>query len=210
VNGRPVASWEEVTRWIHAETSAVELVVDRTGERMAFAVVPRVKEAKNLLGARVRIGMVGITPSDEVEIRRYSPPRAFVKSAERVVFLTQMTVQAIGRMLTRELSVKESVTGPIGIFYITSSVAQQGFVSLLQLVAVLSTSLGFFNLLPVPVLDGGHLFFLCLERLKGKPVSTRAQEMMTRLGVGLLVFLLVVVTYNDLVKFKIVEKFLPR
>ncbi len=104
------------------------------------------------------------------------------------------------------LSVKESVTGPIGIFYITSAVAQQGFIPLLQLIAVLSTSLGLFNFLPIPVLDGGHLAFLLVEKIKGKPVSFRAQEMMTRVGLGLLVLLLLVVTCNDLVKFKITDR----
>ena len=203
VNGRPVSAWEEMTLAIQAQTDAVTLTVQREERVFPQVVRPKVLERTNLFGSTVRTGMVGITPSDEVQIRRYSPPRALLKAAAQVGFLTRATLQSLWAIATGGLSLKESFTGPIGIFYITSSVAEQGITPLLQLIAVLSTSIGFFNLLPVPVLDGGHLLFLALEKLRGRSVSLRAQEAMTRVGLGLLLLLLAVVTYNDLLRFNI-------
>jgi regulator of sigma E protease len=206
INGKPMEGWEEVTRAIHGGRAPLVLTIERDGATLTQAVEPRLQEATNVLGVKTRIGMIGIVPSEEVITRRYPLPRALVKAADRVWSLTWLTLQALWRIGTGGLSLKESVTGPIGIFYITSSAAALGFLSLLQLTAVLSTSIGFFNLLPMPVLDGGHLAFLLIEKARGKPVSTRAQEGMTQVGFGLLLLLLLVVTYNDVVKFKLVER----
>ena len=203
VNGEPVDAWEKMTLAIQAQTDAVTLTVERSGKVFPQEVRPRVMERTNLFGTKVRIGMVGITPSDEVRTQRYSPPRAFLRAGYQVWFLTRATLHSLWAIATGGLSLKESFTGPIGIFYITSSVAEQGFTSLLQLIAVLSTSIGLFNLLPIPVLDGGHLLFLSFEKLRGRPVSLRAQEAMTRVGLGFLLLLLAVVTYNDLLRFNI-------
>ncbi len=209
VNGRAMDNWEEVTQAIHSQTGPIELKIERQGESRIVTVQPTVKEMTNLLGATVRVGMVGITPSEEVETRRYPLPQAIVRAAGRIYTLTHLTLEALWRIATGGLSLKESMTGPVGIFYLTSSVAQQGFIHLLQLIAILSTSLGLFNILPLPVLDGGHCLFLLIERVKGSPVNLRTQEWLTRVGMGMLLLLLVVVTYNDLIKFKIFGRFLP-
>jgi len=203
VNGKEVDAWEEMTRSIQTQTDAVTLTVEREGKRFPQRVRPKVLERTNLFGTVTRVGMVGITPSDEVRTQRYSPGEAFTKAGTQVWFLTRVTLQSLWAIATGGLSLKESFTGPIGIFYITSSVAEQGLAPLLQLIAVLSTSIGLFNLLPIPVLDGGHLLFLIMEKLRGRPVSMRTQEAMTRVGLGCLLLLLAVVTYNDLLRFNI-------
>jgi len=231
VDGQPVDAWEQMTLAIQASarggaatrlgaeagarggaatrlgaearTDAVTLTVERDGKTFPQIIRPKVIERTNLFGAKTRTGMVGITPSDEVRIQRYSPPRAFLKAGSQVWFLTRATLQSLWAIATGGLSMKESFTGPIGIFHITAAVAAQGLTPLLQLIAVLSTSIGLFNLLPVPVLDGGHLAFLAVEKLRGKAVSSQTQEKMTRVGLGLLLLLLAVVTYNDLLRFNI-------
>lgn len=209
VNGKSMEDWEEVTQAIRRETASVTLLVERQGEVFDLTLTPKVSEAKNLFGVQSRVGMVGITPSGQTLTRRYPVGQALAKAGERIWGLTLLTLEALFKLASGGISFKESITGPIGIFYITSAVAEQGLLSLLQLIGILSTSLGLFNLLPIPVLDGGHLAFLALERIKGKPVSSRTQEMMTRVGMGFLLVLLVVVTYNDLIKFKIADRFLP-
>ncbi len=209
VNGVAAESWDEVTKGIHSQMESVTLTVERDGVTFSRVLKPNVKTITNVLGVKIRVGMVGVAPSDEFFSRRYPIHQAVALAADRVYTLTTMTMQALFRIATGGMSVKESMTGPVGIFVLTSSVAQQGFIHLLQLIAVLSTSLGFFNLLPVPVLDGGHCLFLAIEKLKGKPVSLRAQEVMVRTGLGLLLLLLLVVTYNDFVRFGFFEKFLP-
>ena len=203
VNGKPVDAWEEMTRSIQAQIDSVTLTVEREGKRFPQVIHPKVLERTNLFGTTTRLGMVGITPSDEVRTQRYSPAQAFTRAGTQVWFLTRVTLISLWGIVTGGISLKESFTGPIGIFYITSSVAQQGIVPLLQLIAVLSTSIGLFNFLPIPVLDGGHLAFLAVEKFRGRAVSLRTQEAMTRVGLGLLLFLLAVVTYNDLLRFNI-------
>ena len=203
VDGQPVKSWEEMTRAIQIQTRSVTLTVEREGRRFQQTIEPKVTQRKAWFGPTRPIAQVGIAPSDEVEVQRYPPVAAFFKAAHQVWFLTRITLQALWTIATGGLSLRETVTGPIGIFYITATVAQQGLISLLQLIAVLSTSIGLFNLLPVPVLDGGHLAFLAAEWLRGRPLSVRIQEAMTRVGLGFLLLLLAVVTYNDLLRFDI-------
>ena len=203
VNGPPVERWEEMTQLIQAQTESITLGVERDGKIFSSTIQPRVNQRRSLFGSQARRGMVGVVPSDEVKIQRYPFPQAVVRAAQQVWMLTWVTLRSLWSILIGALSLKESFTGPIGIFYITSSVAQQGWIALLQLIAVLSTSIGLFNLLPIPVLDGGHLAFLAAEKLRGKPVSLMMQEAMTRVGLGLLLLLLAVVTYNDFLRFDI-------
>ena len=206
VEGKPVKNWEEMTRAIQIQTQSVTLTVEREGRPFQRRIEPKVTQRKSWLGPSKSIAMVGVTPSDEVETQRYPLGEAFFKAAHQVWFLTRITLQALWHIATGGLSLRESLTGPIGIFYITSSVAQQGLISLLHLIAVLSTSIGLFNLFPIPVLDGGHLAFLAAEWIRGRPVSLRAQEAMTRVGLGFLLLLLAVVTYNDLLRFDIGDR----
>src|SRR3989338_9945725 len=98
------------------------------------------------------------------------------------------------------------MTGPIGIFYITGQAAKMGLVYLLQLMGVLSASLAIFNLLPVPVLDGGHILFLAIEKIRRRPVPVKMQENITQVGMSLLIVLMLFVFYNDFMRFGIFEK----
>ncbi|MCG2712775.1 MAG: site-2 protease family protein, partial [Candidatus Omnitrophica bacterium] len=104
------------------------------------------------------------------------------------------------------MSVRESLAGPIVIFKITGQAAKLGFVYLLQIMAALSVSLAIINLFPVPVLDGGHLLFLLCEKIKGKPISIKLQEIATRAGLSMLVVLMIFVFYNDLVRIGAFER----
>ena len=208
INGERVETWEGVARRIHSQTSLIHLEVERDGSVVSFSVYPNVEEQSNLLGGKVRVGRIGIKASDEFETFRYPFFQAIVKAGERIWFLTVVTLQTFWYIASGSLPIKESLTGPIGIFSLTSAVAEQGLLPLLHLVAVLSTSLGLFNLFPVPVLDGGHLLFLFIEKLRGSPISLRVQEAMTKVGLVLLLLLLVVVTYNDLIRYGFVGRIL--
>ncbi len=203
VNGTPVDSWDEMTRQIKAQTDSITLRLERDGRVFSQSIHPRVSEQGGLLSRKKRTGIVGITPSDEVRIQRYPLPQAILRAGYQVWFLTWMTLQSLWNIVTGGLTLKESFTGPIGIFHITAAVARQGITPLLNLIAVLSTSIGLFNLLPIPVLDGGHLAFLTAERFRGRPVPLQTQEKMTQVGLGVLLLLLGVVTYNDFLRFDI-------
>jgi regulator of sigma E protease len=95
---------------------------------------------------------------------------------------------------------KESMTGPLGIFFITSKAASLGVIAVLHLMAVLSLSLAIFNLLPLPVLDGGHIFLLGLEKIRKKTLSLKSEEVVNKIGYTFIIFLAVLVTYNDIAR----------
>ena len=109
-------------------------------------------------------------------------------------------------MVTGAMSFKESVTGPIGIFMVTSKAAYAGIMYVLSLMAILSISLAIFNLLPIPILDGGHILFLIIEKIRGKVVSEKIYELFTQIGLALLVALMAFVVYNDAVKAGWIDK----
>ena len=110
------------------------------------------------------------------------------------------------RIITGKMSARASLTGPIGIFKITGEAAKYGFISLLQMMALLSISLAIINLFPIPVLDGGHLFFMIIEKIKGTPVSIKTQEIGTRIGMTMLIALMAFTFYNDFVQYDLLGK----
>ncbi len=208
VNDQEVEHWDDVTRLIREtpEGMPVHLSAEREGRERTFHVVAKPVEEKNLFGEKKRFPLVGIAPSEEVRFIRHPVHEALWKAAEQLGSITLLTFKALGRIVTGHLPLRESLTGPIGIFMITEQAFHLGLAYLLQMVALLSASLAIFNVLPIPVLDGGHLFFLVLERLKGKPVSERAQEVSQQLGMAFLIGLMIVVFYNDFARFGVFEK----
>lgn len=206
VDSKPTKYWEDLTDIIHDKKEGdLSLVVERetgAGKKVLnVKVTPVRKETKDLFGQKRSISLIGIAPSDEVVRVKYNVLGSFLKAGRQVYKLTEVTYKAFLFIITGKMSMKESVTGPIGIFIITSKAAQLGMVYLLQMMAVLSISLGIFNLLPIPVLDGGHILFLIIEKIKGKPLSTKAQDMATQVGLALLMALMLFVFYADILKF---------
>lgn len=207
INGKEVRYWEEVTKIVHkAGGRNLEIIVMRNEERFSIGVLPKKEEIKTLFGSKMSVGLIGITPSQNIIKVRYNPIIALYMAGFRLLNLTYITYRAIFSILSGAISFKDSLTGPIGIFYITGEAAKLGLVYLLQLIAVLSASLAIFNLLPFPVLDGGHLFFLGIEKLRGKPLHPKLQENITQVGILFLILLMVFVFYNDFLRFGYFDK----
>jgi len=208
INGQAVSLWDELSSVIHQQTSGqpVDLLIDRHGERLTIAVTPRVVDDRNLFGEPVKVGLIGITPGQDITRVRYGPGESMRRGVAKVVEITGVTLKAFGRMFTGRMSLKESLHGPIGIFKYTGEAARLGFTALLQMMALLSVSLAIINLFPIPVLDGGHLLFLAVEKARGRPLSVRSQEIATRIGFSLLILVMVFTMYNDIIRFKLVEQ----
>ena len=111
-------------------------------------------------------------------------------------------------MVTGRITMKESLTGPIGIIILTSQAVHLGWTTVLYLVSLFSLSLALFNVLPIPILDGGHLLFLGLEKLRGSPVSVTVQERAAQVSFVALISLILIVCVNDIQRFGLVEKVL--
>jgi len=207
INGKDVVYWEDVTKIIYdSKNQEIKIIVTRDGRDVSLRVTPKSHEMKTIFGSKKSVSIIGIAQSDEKVYVKYGFIKAIYMGAETLWTLTYITCRALWASVTGAIPIKESMTGPIGIFIITGQVAKLGIVYLLQLMGVLSASLAIFNLLPVPVLDGGHILFLAIEKIRKKPVSLKMQENVTQIGMSLLIVLMLFVFYNDFIRFGIFEK----
>lgn len=202
-----VRTWEEMTAIIHRSTQIpLRLHVVREGRERTITVVPQTKETKDLYGRPQTIGQIGIAPSGAVTMTRVGPltaiGRTFAKQGE---WCASMGL-ALWSIISGRITMKESLTGPIGIIILTSEAVYLGFTTLLYLVSLFSLSLAIFNVLPIPILDGGHLLFLGLEQLRGTPVSVTVQERAAQLSLVALTSLIILVCVNDIQRFRLVDK----
>jgi regulator of sigma E protease len=203
LGGEPVKYWDDIQRIVRSrkDSPVLKMVASRGGKNYEAEVKIRQKEVGDTLGQNQSVGIIGITPYDELTTVRYSFWKSAQLAGEKTWELTAITYQGLARMLIGKMSVRESVTGPLGIFYITAKAARLGVIAVFHLIAVLSVSLAIFNLLPLPILDGGHLFFLLLEKIKGRPLSQKSERFITQVGLALIIALALFVTYNDIVRF---------
>lgn len=203
IDSEKVKYWEEMQKVIQRQKppGRVLLSVNRDNRELSIEVDIKEKKIGDALGEERSVGLLGITPFDEIVKVRHGFIASFFLGMKKTWGLTALTYKAIWRMITGKLSLRESVTGPLGIFYITSKAASLGIIAVLHLIAVLGISLGIFNLLPLPVLDGGHIFFLAIEKIRGRGLSLKAERIINQIGFTLLISLAIIVTYNDFARF---------
>lgn len=201
VDGKRVELWEELQAVIQAKKAAAEaeITVLRDGKEQSFRVKIKEKGLEDLLGSKRRIGILGITPSEEIVKIRHGFIQSFFLGIRKTWDLTVLTYKAFWRMITARLSIREA-SGPLGIYFITSKVAKQGLVAILNLMGVVSVSLAIFNLLPLPILDGGHILLLFIEKVRGKVLSIKVERIITQVGFAFILTLTLVVTYNDILR----------
>lgn len=191
----------EIVRAAPGKTMQVGIV--RAGVPLTVAVTPQAEPAKgggaNAGKEAVTVGKISayIALQPDMITVPSGPFDAVGKAVERVWDTCTMTLKMIGKMITGEASLK-NVTGPITIADYAGQTARMGVVSYLSFIAFISISLGVMNLLPIPVLDGGHLLYYSLEVLTGRPVPERVGEIAQRLGIGLLMTLMVLAVFNDI------------
>ncbi len=207
VNGQTTESWSGLQQAITTSTSDhIQLQIVRDGQYMDKMITPRVETNKSIFGKYRKARLVGIRPTEDIITLKYNPAVALLKAGQELGKITSMTYKAMFAMLTGSMSVKENVTGPIGIFYILQKAAEMGMTHVLFIMGVISASLAIFNLLPVIPLDGGHLFLLGIEKIRGRALSARTDEYLARVGFGLIVLLALFVLYSDFSRFGFIDK----
>ncbi|MYM34831.1 RIP metalloprotease RseP [Duganella sp. FT94W] len=179
---------------------ALQVTLQRAGQPLTLSVVPEAGEAKTSKGT-VTVGKINAEIANRPDMIRVpsAPFAALEKSVVRVWDTCTMTLKMIGKMFTGEVSLK-NVTGPITIADYAGQTARLGLEYYLSFIAFISISLGVMNLLPIPVLDGGHLLYYSLEVLTGRSVPERVGEIAQRLGMGLLLSLMLLAVFNDVVR----------
>jgi regulator of sigma E protease len=199
LDGKTVEQWEELSGGIKASAGkALELQIRRGSETVNVTVQPTQKEGKNIFGERKDDWMIGI--GSQVSLEKGNPGLAVVRAFYQTYDYSKLTLLAFYKMIVGDVSPR-NIGGPILIAQMAGQQAQEGLGSFLAFLAVLSINLGVLNLLPVPVLDGGHLLFFLVEAVIRKPVAVRYREMAQQVGICLLALLMVYAFYNDIVRF---------
>jgi regulator of sigma E protease len=196
VNGNPVKSFADMQKIVGGSAGReIAFDVDRKGTRLQLKATPVERDA-TVAGKQVKQGMIGIKSAQEGEFRRYGPVEAFGQAVGRTYSITADSLSALYQIVTRRMPA-DNLRGPLGIAEMSGQVATWGPAALITFVALISVAIGFFNLLPVPVLDGGHLLFYAIEAVRREPLSERTQEISFRIGLALVLLLFVFVTVID-------------
>lgn len=202
IDRSPINSWEEMQRSIVAsKDKELTFTVIRNGIELKKTITPAVKRLENIFGQKEDIRVVGIKPKEEIVILKYGFSQSLGKSAQQLFDITATTYKALYRIMTGAMSAKDTMTGPIGIYYIIKQAAALGISYLLYITGIISASLAIFNFLPLPILDGGHLFFLGIEKIRKKALSAKVDEAINRVGLTLILSLAVFILYSDMVRF---------
>lgn len=198
-DGIAIESWQQWAAWVRAHPGEVSQVeVRRDGQTQRLTVIiggAGESEAQGRFGAAV--ANPGDLWQDLRAVRRLDVLSAWPAAVGETWNMASLTVRMLWRMVTGDVSMR-NISGPIQIAQVAGYTAQVGLVSFLSFLAIVSVSLGVLNLLPVPVLDGGHLLYYAVEAVKGSPLSERVQAAGQRLGMSLLMLLMGLAFYNDL------------
>lgn len=200
IDGEKITNWFDMAQKIQQSPNKnLNFKIEREGQIFQLTITPQERETKNLFGEKILVGQIGIKPSDEFFIKREDPITAFKKSFEKCYEIIELTYLTIVKIFQRVVST-EVIGGPILIFQAAGKTAEQGLVSFLSFAAIISINLGVLNLLPIPVLDGGHILFFLIEALRRKPLSEKFVSVSQKVGIVLLVALMMLAFYNDILR----------
>lgn len=201
LDGQPVESFTDVQRYVSPRAGiTIDFEIERDGAPINVTITPERLEIEDRFGNKIEQGIIGVIASNDVSQFRtetYGPLEAVWLGVQETGYVISRTGGYLYGVVTGRENPNQ-IGGPIRVAQVSGQVATLGFVALLNLTAILSVSIGLLNLLPVPILDGGHLLFYAAEALRGKPLSERAQEFGYRIGFALVLGLMVFATWNDI------------
>jgi regulator of sigma E protease len=198
VNGKPVSRWEDLSQAIRdSDGSPVELKLARDGAERTVSVTPERTEGRTIFGEPMPIFVIGVEPSDQIITERSNPLKAIWQGIVKTGELCVLTVVTIVKLFQAVVPAS-NLGGPLMIMKMAGEQAHQGLPALLYFMAILSINLGVLNLLPIPILDGGHLLFMGVEKILGRPLEIRQREIAQQVGMFVLISLMGFALYNDL------------
>jgi regulator of sigma E protease len=202
-NGSPIETFEDLHQAISTSTGLpIVFEFDRGGQLMSVTATPTIAAVNLPPFGKRRIGRLGIKASVDPADRRFETcnlPQCFVWSAKETWSIVESTTLYIAGLAEGRESA-DQISGPIGVAQVAGEVAKISILALFSLTAVFSVSVGLMNLLPVPMLDGGHLLFYGIEALRGRPLSERVQEISLRIGIALVAMLVIFSTSHDILR----------
>lgn len=200
IDGQDIAVWEDLVQRIEANRGQpMRLDVQRGREVLSVKATPRLQEKRNLFGETKVTPMLGIAPKGEFVSRELGFLAAALQGAKQMREVSGLMLTGLVKLLERVIPWTD-MGGVILITELIHKEAQNGLVSLLALTALISINLGILNLLPIPVLDGGHILFFFLETVTGRPLNQKVQQAALKAGMLFLVMLMIVATINDILR----------
>jgi regulator of sigma E protease len=198
LDGLQVDDWESFRDYIQQRPEVpVDVTYLRGSDTLAVTLIPQAYEITEEEETRT-IGLIGIDQA--IEYQDVGFAGSFVLGAETTWDILSLSLQSVGMLVTGQASVKD-LTGPAGIVYLSGETARAGWITFISFIALISISIGLLNILPFPVLDGGHLVYILIEAVIRRPISTRVKLALQQVGLVLLLALVLVVTYHDIVRF---------
>lgn len=197
VDGQPLSQWQAFAAQVRDNPGKnMALDIERNGEPVALTLTPEAKPGKETEGFAGVIPRVIPLPDEYKTVRQYGPFAAIGEASVKTWQLMKLTVSMLGKLIIGDVKLN-NLSGPISIAQGAGLSAEYGVIYYLMFLALISVNLGIINLFPLPVLDGGHLLFLAIEKIKGGPVSERVQDFSYRIGSILLVLLMGLALFND-------------
>jgi regulator of sigma E protease len=202
IDGQPIASFNELQRIVTVSPEkTLTFLVDRGGQGVRIPATPRLKEITTSVG-KSRVGQLGIEAGGRREDWRnetYGVIDSLKLAVAETWFVAEQTAVYLGKLVIGRES-PDQLAGPAGLAQVSGEMAKLGVSAFLNLVAILSISIGLLNLAPVPLLDGGHLMFYVIEAIRGRALNERLQEIGFRVGMAMVGGLMVLATYNDIAR----------
>jgi regulator of sigma E protease len=200
INGQKVNQWEEFSGRMAKISDTITLNIERAGVPLTIEITPEVGESKNLFGETIQKSMIGITPAYDIENMSFGLIDSIRLGTAKAVEIIRLTALSLVKLFQGVVPLN-TLGGPIMIADMANKAAQTGGATFFMLMAVISVNLGILNLLPIPVLDGGHLMFYSIEGIIRRPVPIKVREFAQQAGVLLLIGMMVLAFYNDIIRF---------
>jgi regulator of sigma E protease len=198
INATAINDWDEMAEIINTSKGQnLKLSVRRGDSSRNFSLAPEKVTTKNIFGEDIQRYIIGITASGETYSKDMNLFQAFSESMIQTYRVSELMVVIIAKLITGDIST-DTLGGPIMIAQMAGDSAKAGVGSLISFIALISINLAIINLLPIPILDGGHLLFFSIEAIKGRPVSIKIREIAQQVGMFILILLMILVFYNDI------------
>ncbi|SBS34995.1 Regulator of sigma-E protease RseP [Marinomonas aquimarina] len=201
INEESISGWQSFVTWVQSNpATALQVLIERDGQTQLLTLTPTAREVEGATTGFAGLGVAKpVLSEDDLRVREFGFFGAAVYGVQQTWQMTSLTLSSIGKMLQGLISL-DNLSGPITIAKVASASADSGVQSFLKFMAYLSVSLGVLNLLPIPMLDGGHLLFFGIEAVRRKPVSERVQGFAYRIGASLLFAMMAVALFNDIAR----------
>lgn len=200
IDGEAIDTFDDVRRYVGVRPGVpIQVTMERAGAPVELSLTPVRTEITDRFGNKMEVGQIGVVTNNETanfRVKTYGPVEAVGQGVKESWFIVSRTFGYIGNIITgREKA--DQLGGPIRVAQVSGQMATLGIGALIQLAAVLSVSIGLLNLMPVPMLDGGHLVFYALEGIRGRPLGDATQEWAFRIGLTAVLALMLFATWND-------------